>query len=74
MAEIEGVEIGAIGSAGTNEVQRIVDGSAAEAFGDRQVDGVLVVLRAEGDEREMAEDGLLNKALNIGWVKSGLQG
>ncbi len=72
MAEIERVEDGAFGTAGTNEVECIVDSSATEVFGDGEGDGLLVVLRAEGDEREVTEDGLLNDALDIGWLEAGL--
>jgi hypothetical protein len=73
VAKVEGEQRGATGTPGSDEMKGIVDGAAGEVLLYRQLDGVTVVLGAERNQREIREDALLDDALDIGGVQSGLE-
>lgn len=66
MAEVERVKGGAAGTAGTHEVERVVNGSAGEVLCHRQLDGVAIVVCAQRNQGEMGENALPDDALDVG--------
>ena len=73
MPQIQGVECGATGAAGTRDVQGIVNGSAGEVLPDGELHGLVIFRSPKRYQREIRQDGLLDEAQDISRVESRLK-
>ncbi len=73
VAEVEGVESGAIGAAGSDKVKRIVDGTAGEVQAHGQLHGFAVMIGVERNDSERREDALLDEAFDGSGRQTGLE-
>jgi hypothetical protein len=73
VTEIQCIESGAAGGAGSGEVEGVVYRATGQVLGDCEIHGVLVFLCAERNECEVIQDGFPDEALDIGGEKTGLE-
>ena len=71
--QIQRKERGASGGAGSGEVEGIVNGTAGQVFGNREIHRVLIFPGTERDEGEVIENGLPDETLDIRGKKSWLE-